>query len=257
MLHEMEAEKPITPPLDVFYRDHGEPQGGCCGPHSAVKAIFYIKNRYRNQWPTNTNCIWTMKEFRVFTSNLIETNELIEKAKVGLTTFDLDDDVQKSISFMFNSYHEQGKTNDQTYLERMIQALKLTENEVEEGKDSMWYTDLILCLAIRAALQDDISADCNPETYFTPTFDMNRFADSNDSTKFENSSSSIMHIIGFSILYVQDKELQKQSIQDYCQYFDVIIVNSKGKHFITYFRKFPVNPQNVDDWNTNTTNNNE
>ena len=44
MLQEMEAEKPITPPLDVFYRDHGEPQRGCCGLHSAVKAIFYIKN---------------------------------------------------------------------------------------------------------------------------------------------------------------------------------------------------------------------
>jgi hypothetical protein len=258
MLQEMEAEKPITPPLDVFYRDHGEPQGGCCGPHSAVKAIFFIKHRYRNQWPTNTNCKWTIKEFQEFTSNLIETEELIEKAKVGITTSNLDDDVQKSITLMFNSYHEKGNTNEDLYIERMKQALILTENEVEEGKDSMWYTDLILCLAIRAALQDDISTDCNPGSYFTPTFDVDRFTTLNDSTNnLENNYSTIMNIIGFSTLYVHDKELQNDSIQEYCKYFDVIIVNSKGKHFITYFRKFPVNPSNVDDWNTNRTNNNE
>jgi hypothetical protein len=91
----MEAEKPITPPLDVFNRDHGEPQGGCCGPHSAVKAILSIENRYRNQWPTNTHYKWTIKEFWEFTSNLIQADELIDKAKVVLPTFILDEDVKK------------------------------------------------------------------------------------------------------------------------------------------------------------------
>ena len=159
---------------------------------------------------------------------------------------------------MFNSYQEKGKTIEETYLEKMYRDFILTENEiVEKGKDSMWYTDLILCLAIRAALQDDIHADCKTETYFTPTFDVDKITTLNDLTNnLENNYSLIMNIIGFSVLYVQDKELQNQSIQDYCKYFDVIIVNSKGKHFITYFRYLPVNPQNVDYRNTNPTNNN-
>jgi hypothetical protein len=43
------------------------------------------------------------------------------------------------------------------------------------------------------------------------------------------------------------KSYKKESIPEYCKYFVVIIVNSKGKQFIIYFRKFPVNPKNVDD----------
>ena len=102
-----------------------------------MKAILFIKNRYRNQWPTNTKSKWTIKQFREFTSNLILTKELIDKAKVVLPTSNLDDDFKKSISFMFNSYQEQGKINVDTYKERMIQALNLIENEVEGSKDSM------------------------------------------------------------------------------------------------------------------------
>ena len=265
MMQEMDAEKSITPPLDYFYRDKREKNGGCCGPNCGVNAILFITTRYRNKWIHSATIISNISEFRKFTSNLIETGALIESANVDLSfnnissnlSDTLQNDYEQSLKKMFLDYEKQGIRNNENYRERMLRAVKLTEEQCESKSDSMWYEDVIICLVIRAALQNDLIPGFNADPLFSSNIDLDRYPDIktlHDKYKY-NECRSLFNIIGFSILYISEQYLKDNDIQEYCKYYEVIIVNSKNKHFITYFRKNPTQPNEVDHWENNLTNN--
>ena len=44
------------------------------------------------------------------------------------------------------------------------------------------------------------------------------------------------------VLVIADTMLLQPWVQEQCRHFQVIIVNSRGKHFITYFRKTGLSP---------------
>ena len=261
----MDAEKSITPPLDYFYRDKREKNGGCCGPNCGVNAILFITTRYRNKWIHSATIISNISELRKFTSNLIETGALIESANVDLSfnkissnlSDTLQNDYEQSLKKMFLDYEKQGIRNNEKYRERMLRAVKLTEEQCESKSDSMWYEDVIICLVIRAALQNDLIPGFNADLFFSSNIDLDRYPDIktlHDKYKY-NECRSLLNIIGFSILYISEQYLKDNDIQEYCKYYEVIIVNSKNKHFITYFRKNPTQPNEVDHWENNLTNN--
>jgi hypothetical protein len=100
----------------------------------------------------------------------------------------------------------------------------------EHKRQATWWSDLVVALVIKAALRHLLADPSISRQALTA-------AQSLRTTVGEGKLDLMLLNATHGVLIIADKVLNLPEIQTQCAHFQVIIVVSQGKHFITYYRR--------------------
>ena len=99
-----------------------------------------------------------------------------------------------------------------------------------ERRQAIWWSDTVVALILRAALRQ---LPVNPGVRAKAQAAAQVLKNSAGVGTLDVELLNADH----GVLLIADTILQQPWVQEQCEHFQAIIVNSRGKHFITYFRK--------------------
>ena len=231
------------PSLSTLFFQYNDTWENC-----ALNVILFIRTRYNAAWNSTSENI-TFNTFSEFVTNLIQSNSLIENANLNYINTDELDDLHE---------HKEGTTTDtlKTHVEEAIKRITpegRLQNEIDTNVLVNSKEDILLCLTIRAFLQQDLKFDA--PKHLPSDIDMSNFPSLLPLCEYNFPNKSLMNIIGYSIIFLTENEFIEPIFKLYYLHFEVIIVISKDKEIWTYFRFEPLDSKILNDYDTNITRN--
>jgi hypothetical protein len=225
-----EMSKEVTPPVHLFFRDEGERQDGDCGPAAVIGALYYIYSLTDIKRKALESLL-TYRTIRQFAATHLQQRTLLRQAQIDITQTDgwlleirrITQDICGQVPGW--SIHLDPYAPESTWVWEQIAH---TEAQAVHHQ-AVWWPDAMVALVLRAALS---SIPPDPETAAQALRAKTTLTAIAGAGTMDIALLNVEH----GIMVIEDLVLQQTWVQEQCEHFKVIIVISRGKHFITYFR---------------------
>ena len=225
-----ELSKEVTPPGHLFFRDAGERQDGDCGPLAVIGALYYVYCQTGLKRKALESLL-TYGAIRQFTTTHLQHRTLLSQAQIDTTRSDgwqvelnrATQDLCAQIP-QWNSHLDPYAPESTWIWERIAHTESQTEN-----RQAVWWSDTMVALVLKAAL-GSIPPDSATQAHAL------RAKQILTAVAGEGTLDIALLNAEHGIMVIEDLVLQQTWMQEQCEHFKIIIVISRGKHFITYFR---------------------
>jgi hypothetical protein len=226
-----ENSREVTPPDQLFFRDQGKRQKGNCGPAAVIGTLYYVYCTTGVK-RAELESLLTYRAIRQFATTHLQQQTILTAAQVDDTQME---GCQKEVyRFTQDLWTQKTILNADTDPYAVIAAWvweQIAQPESPEHKrQAIWWSDLVVALVIKAVLRL-YPADPSISTQALAA------AQSLRTTAGEGTLDLMLLNATHGVLIIADTVLNLPRIQAQCAHFQVIIVVSREKNIITYYRR--------------------
>jgi hypothetical protein len=221
----------ITPPEQLFFREQGERQDGDCGPAAVIGTLYFIyclTGRKRMELES----LLTYRAIRQFARVHLQQRTLLKAAQLNpIQMVACQTELQCATKDLWTQVpgcqnHMDPYAPDANWIWDQIAQPEAPGDR----RQAVWWSDTGVALILRAALRQLPVNSCMQTKVLAAVQVLQRTAGAGT---LEIELLNADH----GELVIADTTLLQPWVQEQCGHFQVIIFNSRGKHFITYFCK--------------------
>jgi hypothetical protein len=209
----------VTPPDQYFFRDQGERQDEDCGPAAVIGILYYVycKTGVKR---AELESLLTYRAIQQFAMIHLQQQTILTAAQKEVHK------VTQDLWTQVTSWN--ADTNPYASTAEWVWEQIAQPELLKYKRQAIWWSDLVVALVIKAALRH-LPAD--------PLFSTHALAAAQSlrTTAGEGTLDLMLLNATHGVLIIADTVLNLPEIQAQCVHFRIIIVVSRGKHFITYY----------------------
>ena len=229
-----EMNREVTPPTHLFFRDQGERQDGDCGPAAAIGTLYYL---YCKAGVTRVGLesLLTYRTIRQLAATHLQQQTLLEVAQVDDSQMvGSQIEVHRATQDLWTQITRwEADTDPYTSASAWVWDEIAQPESPNRNRQAVWWSDLVVALVIKAALRH-LPTDPAISNAAMEAAQLLR------SKEGEGTCDLMLLNAQHGVLFLADTVLARPEIQAICVHFQVIIVVSRGKHFVTYYRRTPL-----------------